>query len=137
MRGGISYIVNNNKYMKNHHDGRPSKYVMYLDANNLYGWAMSKCLPTGGFKRMSQKKKVQDINLATHTNDIKKGLILDVDLEHPSSLHKLHNDYPLAAEKIKVNKNMLSPYCENIRQKYGNTIGQIQKIISTLGNKEK
>lgn len=51
-------------------------------------------------KGWAKKKKVQDINLATHTNDIKKGLILDVDLEHPSSLHKLHNDYPLAAEKI-------------------------------------
>ena len=44
----------------------------------------------------------------------KKGMILEVDLEYPKELHELHNDYPLAAEKIKVTKEMLSPYCENI-----------------------
>ena len=55
MRGGISYIANrygkaNNKYMKNYDEKAPSKYIMYLDANNLYGWAMSQYLPTDGFK---------------------------------------------------------------------------------------
>ena len=55
MRGGTSYIANrygeaNNKYMKNYDDKIPSKYIMYLDANNLYGWAMSQYLPTGNFK---------------------------------------------------------------------------------------
>ena len=55
MRGGISYIANrygsaNNKYMKNHKKNEDSKYIMYLDANNLYGWAMNQSLPTGGFK---------------------------------------------------------------------------------------
>ena len=54
MRGGISYIANrygkaNNKYMKEYDEKAPSKYIMYLDANNLYGWAMSQYLPTGGF----------------------------------------------------------------------------------------
>jgi len=60
LRGGISYIVNryskaNNKYMKEYDDKAPSKYIMYLDANNLYGWAMSQYLPTGGFRWMTQK----------------------------------------------------------------------------------
>ena len=54
MRGGISYIANrygraNNKYMKEYDENKPSKYIMYLDANNLYGWAMSQYLPTGNF----------------------------------------------------------------------------------------
>ena len=54
-RGGISYIANrygesNNKYMKEYNLEKPSKYIHYLDANNLYGWSMSQCLPTGGFK---------------------------------------------------------------------------------------
>lgn len=62
MRGGISYIDNrygqaNNKYMSGYDKSRPSKHIMYLDANNLYGWAMSQCLPVGGFKCISQKKK--------------------------------------------------------------------------------
>ena len=61
MRGGISYIANrygkaNNKYMKNYGEKSPSKYIMYLDANNLYGWAMSQYLPTSGFKWLSEKK---------------------------------------------------------------------------------
>ena len=61
MRGGSSYIANrygeaNNKYMKNYDSSKPSKYIMYLDAKNLYGWAMNQSLPTGGFKWMSEKK---------------------------------------------------------------------------------
>ena len=58
MRGGISYIANrhgevNNKYMTGHDPPKPSKYIMYVDANTLYGRAMSQCLPTGGFKWLS------------------------------------------------------------------------------------
>ena len=61
MRGGISYIANrhgkaNNKYMSGYDSSKLLKYIMYLDANNLYGYAMSQCLPTGGFKWMSQKQ---------------------------------------------------------------------------------
>ena len=57
MRGGISYIANrygkaNNKHMKEYDEKAPSKYIMYLDANNLYSWAMSQYLPTGGFRWM-------------------------------------------------------------------------------------
>lgn len=66
--------------MKNYDSSKPSKYIMYLDTNNLFGWAMSQCLPTGGFKWMSQKK-IEKTNLATHTKNSKKGLILEVDLE--------------------------------------------------------
>ena len=62
MRGGISYIANrygkaNNKYMKKYNEKAPSKYIMYLDANNLYGWAMSQYLPTGGFKWLKKEMK--------------------------------------------------------------------------------
>ena len=52
--------------------------------------------------------------MAACAEDGKEGMILEVDLEYPKELHELHNDYPLAAEKIKVTKEMLSPYCENI-----------------------
>ena len=61
MRGGISYIAKrfdktNNTYMKSYNDKKPSKYIMYLDANNLYGWAMSQYLPYSGFKWLYQKE---------------------------------------------------------------------------------
>ena len=61
MHGGVSYIANrygkaNNKYMKEYDEKAPSKYIMCLDTNNLYGWAMSQYLPTGNFKWMTDKK---------------------------------------------------------------------------------
>lgn len=62
-------------------------------------------------------------------------MILAVDLEYKQELHDLHYDYPLAAEKIKVQKEMLSQHCERIREKCGITIGQVRKLISTLKDK--
>lgn len=61
MRGGISYIANryskaNNEYMNDYNENEPSKYIMYLDANNIYGWAMSQQLPTGGFEWMGEEE---------------------------------------------------------------------------------
>ena len=55
LRGGISYIAHrhteaNNKYMKNYDPSKVSCYIPYLDANNLYGWAMSQPLPYRNFK---------------------------------------------------------------------------------------
>ena len=141
MRGGISYIANrygkaNNKYMKSYDKTKPSEYIMYLDANNLYGWAMSQYLPTGGFRWMSEKQ-INKINLATYKENSKKGLIIEVDLEYPKKLHKLHNDYPVGPEKVKVTENMLSNYCKKIKEKYNISIGQVHKLIPTLHNKEK
>ena len=141
MRGGTSYIANrygeaNNKYMKNYDDKIPSKYIMYLDANNLYGWAMSQYLPTGNFKWLSQKQ-IEKTNLGKYTENSKKGLILEVDLEYPQELHDLHNDYPLGPEKVKVTDEMLSNYCEKIQKKFNISTGLVHKLIPTLNNKQK
>ena len=141
MRGGISYISNrfgkaNNKYMKEYNEKAPSKYLMYLDANNLYGWAMSQYLPTGNFKWMT-KKKISKLDLAKYKENSKKGFILEVDLEYPKELHDLHNDYPSGPEKVKVTENMLSEYCKKIAAKYNISTGLVSKLIPTLKNKEK
>ena len=58
MRGGISYITRrfikaSNKYMKCYDSSKESKFIVYLDANNLYRWAMSQYLPHSGFKWLS------------------------------------------------------------------------------------
>ena len=141
MRGGISYIANrygkaNNKYMSKYDENKPSKYIMYLDANNLYGWAMSQYLPTGGFKWLTEKQ-INKINLAQYNEDSNKGLLIEVDLEYPKELHDLHNDYPVAAERVCVNKDMLSEYCKTIATKYNISTGLVSKLIPTLSNKEK
>ena len=141
LRGGISYIANrygkaNNKYMKEYDEKAPSKYIMYLDANNLYSWAMSQYLPTGGFKWLTEKQ-INNLNLAKYQEDNNKGLILEVDLEYPRELHDLHNDYPIAAEKVKVTEDMLSGYSKKIAEKYKISTGLVHKLIPTLSNKEK
>ena len=95
MRRGISYIAKrhskvNNKYMKCHDCSEESKYITYLDANNLYGWAMSQYLPYGEFKWFNQKK-ISDFCLNSVSENSFIGYILEVDLEYPGELHDLHN----------------------------------------------
>ena len=111
-RGGVSSIMHryakaNNKYMgKDFFRDELKKFLVYLDANNLYGWAMSKPLPTKGFKWMT-KEELQDWK--------NHSCILEVDLEYPKELHDLHNEYPLAPERLTVNK--------------------VEKLIPNLNNK--
>ena len=113
----------------------PSKYIMYLDANSLYNWATSQYLPTENFRWMKHKE-INKIDLGMYKADGKKGLILDVDLEYPRELHNLHNDYPVAPEKVKVSKNMLLKSCKKIAEKYNILISQVSKLIPMLRDKE-
>ena len=144
MRGGISTIthrhaVANNKYMKNYNPVVESSYLIYLDANNLYGWAMSQSLPTGDFKWIPSEdfEDPEDFILENYTNDTRKGVILEVDLEYPEELHDLHNDYPLAPEKILITDDMLSKYCKNLKDSENISSGRVHKLIPNLRNKEK
>jgi hypothetical protein len=103
IRGGQSVIFKkhaevNNKYLENYDENKPSNYITYLDANNLYGEAMNHKLPISGFKWVDNVD-INTIMNYTEENDI--GYILEVDLEYPKELHKNHNDYPLAPEKFK------------------------------------
>ena len=114
IRGGVSMISNrygnsNNKYMDiRYNASMPSTYIAYLDANNLYGWEMSKPFPTHGFKWMESSELENWRNYSC---------VLEVDLEYPENLHDLHTDYPLAPEQIKINK--------------------VKKLIPNLEDKEK
>ena len=78
-----------------------SKFIMYLDANNLYGWAMSKYLPYSEFKWLN-KKEISRFCLGSVSENSFVGNILEVNLEYPDKLHNLHNDYPLAPEKLEI-----------------------------------
>ena len=106
IRGGISHISKRyaeakNKYMKDFDKTKPSTFIQYLDANNLYGWAMSQKLPTHGFKWMDVYN-LTSVKKLLEKKDTKIGYLFEVDLEYPSSLLEEHNDYPLAPERIKI-----------------------------------
>ena len=122
IRGGISMISTrygeaNNKYMEgSFNKNKPSKYIQYLDANNLYGTAMSMKLPTHGFKWMSSGEletlfEIQEL----HTWN-KTPCILEVNLEYPKELHDSHNDYPLCPERVMC-KNNVEKLIPNLRDK--------------------
>ena len=84
--------------MKSYDDSKPSKYIMHLDANNLYGWAMSQYLIFNRFKWLNQKEIDKfDVNSVAENSSI--GYILEVGLEYPDELHALRSDYPLAPAK--------------------------------------
>ena len=65
------------------------------------------------------------------------GYILEVDLKYPKELHELHNDYPIAPEKLTVTNDILSNYCKSIADKYDIKVGDVKKLIPNLGNKTK
>ena len=76
-----------------------SKYLQYLDANNLYGWAVPHPLPTRGLKRVSIKPS----KILQLTKRKSKGYLLEVDLKYPKELHDSHNDLPFMCERMKIN----------------------------------
>ena len=122
IRGGISIISNrygkaNNKYMKDFNINEPSKFIEYLDANNLYGAAMSMKLPTHAFNWMTTKEIENIFNNQILEVWENNPCILEVDLEYPEKLHNLHNDYPFAPERVNC--------------------GRVEKLIPNLWDKTK
>jgi len=142
LRGGVSIITHrkgtaNHKYMKHYDPKKPSKYILDLDANNLYGWSMSQSMPYKGFKwinptnfRLRSYKKLC-------SNKLKRGHILECDIEYPSNLHDLHNDYPYCPEQVVVKSEMLSDYSSNIAKQHNTKNYEFTKLIPNLNNKVK
>ena len=128
IRGGICQAIHhyesaNNKYMKNYNKNVISSYLQYLDANNLYGWAMSKKLPVREFT-WAKKPSIyteQAIKMYDENNDY--GAILEVDIEYPTMARIKHKDLPFL------------PYSPLLPQR--KKINKIHKLVTTLEDKEK
>ena len=104
----VFYISNkfskaNNKYLKLYDPKQESKHIIYLDANNLYGYAMSKFFPRSEFKWTDPK----EFDFNKYISNSLEACVLEVDLEYPKELRELHNDYLLAPDKIKIKREML------------------------------
>ena len=100
IRGGICHSIHrhakaNDKYMKNYDKNEESSYIQYLDANNLYGWAISQKLPVNGFKW---------VNDITEINEVDVKVDVEVDVKYPKKLHDLHSYLPFLPKRIKIDK---------------------------------
>ena len=105
IRGGICHFIHryakaNNKYMKDHNKNIESSYIQYLDANNLYCWAMSQKLPTNNFKWVEDNEEFIKI----YNENSYKGYIFEVDVKYPKELYNLHSDLPFLPKKMKIDK---------------------------------
>ena len=122
IRGGICHSIHrytkaNNKYMNNYDESKESSYIQYLDANNLYGWAMSKKLPVNNFKWVNDVTQINEDFIKNYNENSSKGYILEVDVKYPKKLHDLHSDLPFLPRRMKIDK------CE--------------KLVCSLHNKKK
>ena len=140
MRGGISmvskrYAKANNPLVEGYDTAEPTNYITYLDANSLYGWAMSLPLPKKGFhwKRVMPTEE-QIMKMKWNS---KKGWRLEVDLEYPEELHYAHNDYPLATEKKAINYDQMSEYQRRLMADLDLTMPNTEKLVLTLEDKER
>ena len=109
IRGGICnaiyrYAKANNKYMKNYDEKEVSSYIQCLDANNLYGWAMSQKLLLSGFTWENDMSKFTKEFIKNYDEDSDKGYILEVNVKYLKKLHDLHSDLPCSPERMKIDK---------------------------------
>ena len=109
IRGGICHAIHryakaNNKYMKDYDENKESSYIQYLDANNLYGWAMRQKLPVNGFKWIEDTSKINEEFVKNNDENNDKGYIFEVDVKYPKKLHDLHSDLPFLPRRMKIDK---------------------------------
>ena len=100
------YAKANNKYMNNHDRNEESPYLEYLDANNLYGWAMSQKLPVRNFKWI-EKGDISKFNedfIKNYDENSDKGYIFEVDVKYPETIRMLHSGLAFLPERMKINK---------------------------------
>ena len=147
IRGGICHSIHrhakaNNKYMEDYNKNEKWLYIQYLDANNLYGWAMPQKLPVNNFKWVEDTSKINEEFIKNYNENNKKGYILEVDLKYPKKLHDSHSDLPFFPRRMKIdkckkrvcnlrNKNKYVVHIKSLKQalNYGLKLKKVHRII--------
>jgi hypothetical protein len=136
IRGGYSgvlgtrYVKANNYKVKDYDSNKPSNWLAYLDANNLYGGAMQKHLPTGNLQWE------EDLEYYKHLPN-GKDCFIECDLEYPMDVAKKTFKFPLCPEKRKVNENELGSYQHDLIKRNNEKFGNVEKLILDLHDKNK
>ena len=109
IRGGICHSIHryakvNNKYMEHYNKNEKSSYIQYLDANNLYDWAMPQKLLVNNFKWVEDTSKINEEFIKNYNANSNKGYILEVDVKYPKKLHDSHSDLPFLPRRMKIDK---------------------------------
>ena len=116
MRGGILMVSKrvaraDNPRVDGYDPTTPKSPIIYLYANNPYGWAMIQALPVGGFEWDEDCQSLERI-IAQYLADSQERSILEVDLEYPNEVRKVRNMYPLTLESMVIQKSG----CQSIRK---------------------
>ncbi|MDR3549972.1 MAG: hypothetical protein P4L31_01035, partial [Candidatus Babeliales bacterium] len=149
MRGGISMISNrfskaNQPNLSGYDINKQLTELIYLDANNLYGWAMSQYLPLNDFKMTENFDHFTPAVIQSLSDTDSTGFIFEVDLKYGDvnlqsgiDLHNLHNDYPVAVEHIIPTKDMWSTYSIDHASRINHKESKVAKLIPNLNDKTK
>ena len=103
IRGGIChsiyrYAKANNKYKKDYDKNKELSYLQYWDVNNLYDWAMSQKLPVNNFEQIRDTYQFNEDFIKNYNEERDEGYLVEVDIQYPEKLLKLHNDLPFLPE---------------------------------------
>ena len=142
IRGGISVISKrhataNNPELSDFDPNKDTSHLLYLDASNLYGAAMSQKVPVGGF--VWHKETIsEDFILNYDAANSDEGFILEVDVDIPEAIHDHTDEYPLCPEHLDINQDMISDITKEIRHKRGGkSVFTAKKLAPNLFHKEK
>ena len=135
IRGGMCQVIHryakaNNKYMKNFNKNIPSTYLQYLDANNLYGWAMCKKLPVDGFKWIDGLSIFNEHLIKNYNENGDIGYFLEVDIEYPKELFNKDKDLPFLPNREKINNVEKRVTSIEDKEKYVIHIAALKKALN-------
>ena len=150
IRGGIChasvrYARANNKFMGALYDRtKPTSYILYVDANNLYGWALSQALPDDDYQWVSLED-CRDAMVAFQEKasrdrwyDQERHYIFEVDMDYPPELHERDDDYPLAPETMAIETAITGEKQHALRAKYfGAACPSSRKLVCSFLPKRK
>ena len=139
IRGGLTFIGKrfakaNHEHCDEYDQDKDKVYIAYQDANNLYGLAMSKPLPMGGFRWLSDNELAQfdKDSILQVDRDGAVGYIFEVDLEYPAYLHNKHSCYPMAPERLPITDEMLSDLQLDLKDQLQINCTAAPKLVTTL-----